>query len=275
MNMIFIPATKPEDWRSLLAKPDLHWKVGCSAMQLAYSWQEAKGFPHCIERMFKESDIPLFDDIESLLIFPEYKVPLPGGRRPSQNDVFVLAKGKGQLISIMVEGKVSESFGEIVSKWRSDPSPGKEERLNYLCGMLALEKDEISNIRYQLLHRTASAIIEAKKFNATNAIMIVHSFSKEKIGFEDYSNFASLFRVEAKLNRIHFAGNIKGIDLYLGWVMDKTKYNSEEPKDESTEGIVTARECDCCGHHELGITTKDGKYIPLKPGMKVKIIRNK
>ena len=67
----------------------------------------------------------------------------------------------------------------------------------------------------------SEAIIEAKKFNATNAIMIVHSFSKEKIGFEDYSNFASLFRVEAKLNRIHFAGNIKGTDLYLGWVMDE------------------------------------------------------
>ncbi len=46
-------------------------------------------------------------------------------------------------------------------------------------------------------------------------------------------------------------------------------------KDESIKGIVTARKCDCCGHHELGITTEDGKYIPLKPGMKVKIIRNK
>jgi hypothetical protein len=46
-------------------------------------------------------------------------------------------------------------------------------------------------------------------------------------------------------------------------------------KDESIKGIVTARKCDCCGHHELGITTEDGKYIPLKTGMKVKTMSDK
>jgi len=53
----------------------------------------------------------------------------------------------------------------------------------------------------------------------------------------------------------------------------KKKYSSKEPKDESIRGTVTARKCDCCGHHELGIITRDGKYIPLKPGVKVKIIK--
>jgi len=49
---------------------------------------------------------------------------------------------------------------------------------------------------------------------------------------------------------------------------------SSEVKDdhkESIEGVVTARKCDCCGHHEIGITTKTGEYISLKPGMKVKL----
>ena len=46
-------------------------------------------------------------------------------------------------------------------------------------------------------------------------------------------------------------------------------------KDESIKGTVTARKCDCCGHHEMGITTENEEYIPLKPGMKVKIISNK
>ncbi len=40
----------------------------------------------------------------------------------------------------------------------------------------------------------------------------------------------------------------------------------------SKTGEVTARKCDCCGHHEIGITTDDGEYIPLKPGMIVQII---
>ena len=41
--------------------------------------------------------------------------------------------------------------------------------------------------------------------------------------------------------------------------------NQEEP----IEGIVTARKCDCCGHHEIGVTTQTGENLPLKPGMKV------
>ena len=38
---------------------------------------------------------------------------------------------------------------------------------------------------------------------------------------------------------------------------------------EDTEGVVTARTCDCCGHHEIGIVTPEGEYLPLKPGMRV------
>ena len=44
-----------------------------------------------------------------------------------------------------------------------------------------------------------------------------------------------------------------------------------EQNDNKITGTVTARECDCCGHHEIGITTADGRYIPLKPGMAVEI----
>jgi hypothetical protein len=34
---------------------------------------------------------------------------------------------------------------------------------------------------------------------------------------------------------------------------------------ELIEGVVTARPCDCCGHHEIGIVTASGSYIPLRP----------
>ena len=39
----------------------------------------------------------------------------------------------------------------------------------------------------------------------------------------------------------------------------------------SIKGIVTARKCNCCGHHEIGVTTRAGEYISLKPGMKIQI----
>ncbi|HOP46794.1 MAG TPA: hypothetical protein PK874_03955 [Desulfobacteraceae bacterium] len=31
-------------------------------------------------------------------------------------------------------------------------------------------------------------------------------------------------------------------------------------------GVVTSRQCPFCGHHEIGITTQDGSFYPLKPG---------
>ncbi|RLB75972.1 MAG: hypothetical protein DRH24_18690 [Deltaproteobacteria bacterium] len=52
---------------------------------------------------------------------------------------------------------------------------------------------------------------------------------------------------------------------------EKTSEERDDHK-KSIQGIVTAKKCDCCGHHEIGIISRSGKYIPFKPGMKVKII---
>jgi hypothetical protein len=125
-----------------------------------------------------------------LLVVPEHKVPLPGGRTESQNDVFVLGSTSSGLVSICIEGKVNESFGEPVSKWGPDSSPGKQKRFQYLTETLGLEDADLSNIYYQLLHRTASAIIEAKRFHASTAVMLVHSFSEEHKWFPEFGEFA-------------------------------------------------------------------------------------
>mgnify|MGYP001118822805 CR=1 FL=1 len=225
MSRIFIPANKPEDWKSLLAKPDKHWRKGYSAKALAYCWQEADDFPECVRKIFEKSRMKLFQNIELLLAFPEYKVPLPGGARPSQNDIFVLARGNDQLVSIMVEGKMSEPFGETIAEWKEDSSKGKRSRLKFLLKELALEENEqIDAIRYQLLHRTVSAIIEAKKFKAQNALMLVNSFSRSNEWFDDYSQFLALFGLNAEPDSLVFAKNIEEIDLYFSWVKGDEKY---------------------------------------------------
>ena len=228
MSKIFIPTNNPEDWGPLLAKP-YHWKIGHSAKALAYCWQEANDFPDCVKRVFKNSGIPLFQNIELLLAFPEWKTPLLGGSRPSQNDIFILAKGNDQLISITVEGKVSESFGQTVAEWRRkrEKGEGKKIRLKYLCDKLQLDKSQIDHIRYQLLHRTASAIIEAERFNAQNALMLVHSFSQSDEGFEDYTQFLALFGLTGTPNSLVGPKNIHRINLYFGWVRGDKKYLSK------------------------------------------------
>ncbi len=56
--------------------------------------------------------------------------------------------------------------------------------------------------------------------------------------------------------------------------MNKKSSPASSKEDKPVKGIVTARECDCCGHHEIGITTESGDYIQLKTGMVIKVIND-
>jgi len=159
-----------------------------------------------------------------LIIIPEHQVPLPGGTRPSQNDCWVLARTMNDLVSIAIEGKVSEPFGPSIGEWFQDATDGKKKRLAYLCSQLGLDENLPENIRYQLLHRTASAVIEAKRFNAKFAVMAVHSFSQTAEWLDDYKDFAALFGVKSDSNSIVSVGSKDGIDLYLAWVCGDKQY---------------------------------------------------
>jgi hypothetical protein len=166
-----------------------------------------------------------------------------------------------------VEGKVSEPFGPLVSEWFQNPSEGKKERLAFLCKTLGLDEEQVQSIRYQLLHRTASAVIEAERFNAKHALMLVHSFSSTSEWFDDFKAFARLFDAEADLDQLLQAGRLSDIDLYLGWI----KGEVAKATHHSEEGIVVAKKCAHCGHHEIGIHDKEGNFRQLKPGDKVKL----
>jgi len=224
MTRIYIPSAGPDSWQQFLAEPEKQWKTGYSAKSLAYSWEEADGFPKEISDALADSDIETLNGLTPLLVIPEHKVPLPGGRTESQNDVFVLGSTLSGLVSICIEGKVNESFGEPVSKWGPDSSPGKRTRFQYLKDVLELEGKDLSTIYYQLLHRTASAIIEAKRFHASTAVMLVHSFSQEHKWFPEYCDFAKAMGVSAELNTIHGCGSRSGVNLYVGWVVGNPEY---------------------------------------------------
>jgi len=160
--------------------------------------------------------------LELLLAIPEYRVGMPGGGHASQNDLFVLAKtADGKQVCITVEGKVNESFGPTVKAWLEEPTPGKEKRMEFLRERLGLVDDIPGDIRYQLFHRTVSALVEAKRFNASYAMMIVHSFSPDKTGFKDYQAFLGLFGQSALAGSLVELPINNPIRLYLGWVSDK------------------------------------------------------
>ena len=153
---------KPEDVIPHLARQERHWKKGYSAYEL------------------------------------DLRTP---GRR-SQTDLLAFVKFVHGAAVIAVEGKVEESFRDLVSTW-NDHSPGKERRLEALCASLGLRVADVGGIRYQLLHRTASAIYEAQRYRTSRAVMLVHSFSATDASFRDFQAFAKSMRVPVQaVNRM-------------------------------------------------------------------------
>ncbi|MBM7662788.1 hypothetical protein JOC85_003599 [Bacillus mesophilus] len=219
MGKFYVPSKGATSWREFLADPVKQWKRGYSAYELARCWEEASNFPSCVDSVFKQSQIPLFNHVKILYGFPEYKVSLPGGNASSHNDLYVLANANNELLTIMVEGKVSEPFGDTVEVWLgNNPSKGKRERLEYLLKLLSLQEDCVLKIRYQLLHRTASALIEATNVAANHSLMLIHSFSEKRKWFDDYAEFVKLLGLSPKQDEIVGPVQLNGVNLYFGWV---------------------------------------------------------
>lgn len=214
---IFIPTQNAEDWKQFLAEPQKQWREDYSARSLAYAWESVPDFPPEFKRIFSKSDVPAFHQLEMLLAIPEYKVPMPGKGYASQNDLFVLAKAADRLITIMVEGKTKEPFGETLATWLAESSENKLIRLKGIQHEIGIAEIPPTT-RYQLLHRTASAMLTAKKFNARYAAVIIYSFSPINIWFEDYQAFLKLYGVDAAPNTLYFLKEIEGVQLYSGWV---------------------------------------------------------
>lgn len=219
MQKIFVPSTGPIEWKRFLAEPEKQWRPGYSACALANSWEAAGGkFPPEVNQLFSQTEDDCVCDLEMFLAFPEWKVSLPPRGHASQNDLFVLAKGKRGLVTIMVEGKVAEPFGETVERWLSPQTPGKLERLSFIQSKLGLEGFLPLGVRYQLLHRTVSAVIEAERFSAKTAVMLVHSFHQDHKWFEDYRAFLNLFLKEAaRPGLLYYLKDVSGISLFAGW----------------------------------------------------------
>jgi hypothetical protein len=142
--------------------------------------------------------------------------------------LLVLARSAtGDLVTIAVEGKAQEPFGDsTVADWRATDNRGRTDRLRQLLSTLELpDDDRLAQVRYQLLHRTAAAIIEARRFGASHALMLVHSFStpsaeRHDAWFEDFAAFAALYGVSATKGSVVRAGRLGDVTLHLGWVSD-------------------------------------------------------
>ena len=224
---VYIPTTGPDDWQRFLADPAEQWRTGFSAKTLAYCWECANGgLPNEIASMLR----PHGGEVELLLAIPEYRAALPGASRgESQSDIFALARAGHRTFAITVEGKVNEPFSETVGDWLQSASDEKRERLAFICDVLGLTLPLPNHIHYRLLHCTASAVIEARRFKTDAAAMIVHSFSRERMMFGDFAQFASLFETAKEVtvvNRLLAVRASARPPLYLGWACGDCRFLS-------------------------------------------------
>ncbi len=226
MPIIYVPTTDENDWKKRLKKPE-HWKKEYSSWETAQSWLGAAGFPRSFA--FLASFAEPFASLTPLITIPEHTVALPGGvNSPTQADVWVLASHTSGLASIAVEAKCEEGFGESVAEWLVGASQGRMERIAYVTKLLGVTQSGAGHVAYQLLHRAAGAVIEAKRFKANVAVIAVQWFdkgltgSKNPTGFDDFAAFVRLFGAQAIVapDVPVLLTWLNGIALYAVWVSD-------------------------------------------------------
>lgn len=232
---ILMPSDGAAGWKRFLAQPDLHWKAGRSASAMAHSWEQSRGWPPAIAALIE----PQFAGSEPLLVIPEWKTPLPGGERSSQSDAFVLARHAGGLLAMTIEGKVHESFGSTVADRRRDASAGAAARLDWLCERLGLG-DCPGDVHYQLLHRSASALIEAERFDAGAAAMIVHSFAADRRWHDAFARFVALLGGDPDAPGLMPVRVPGAVPLWLGWASDVPPPCLCQPACHEPKGITAA-----------------------------------
>jgi hypothetical protein len=215
---LHVPMLQPEDLVPHLGGADRHWKPGRSAHALATVWFQANEIPASVRKVLAAH--PDFAELNLVDGFFERQVDLGDGRRPSQTDLMAVCADRAGLCVVGVEGKVDETFGPRVEEWL-DGSTTKLARLQKLCAMLGLDLEKVRALRYQLLHRTASVIIEARRYHARRGVLLVHSFHSHAAGFEDFTAFTKAVGfADVTRNSVSAARTVGGLELAVAWVED-------------------------------------------------------
>ena len=196
--MLLVPATNSES----------------SSASLTTRWRDADGFPAEVARLLRSHDATA--SASMLLAIPGHQVRLAGGARAARTDLWVLARTPRGLLSIVVDdgsGHADEVTG------REQPSAESHARTTVaLRSLLEIDRDYELALGHQLFHRTACALLEARRFFATGAAVIVHSLGATRQSFVEFQDFVAL--MGGRLSRPGELAGVpprEGIALYFGW----------------------------------------------------------
>ena len=209
-------------------------------MTTAAAWQKIpSALPEKISTLLSASGDPALDCLSLVVAFPEWEVPLPFGTSSSMTDVMAITRNDHGLCTIAVEAKVDESFGPSVAEKKDYGSENVFKRIMKLEEHLKANAPFAGDIRYQLLHRTASALITAEQFHAKTAVMLVQSFCNKGTRRESFDLFVSSMKAEQSKGspNVYRVPGFDAPSLYLawsGWTSSDDQFLKTDYKDMST-----------------------------------------
>ncbi len=118
---------------------------------------------------------------------------------------------------------MDEPFGPTLAEWkRSTSATGVAKRLGHIESKLGLADTLPDTVRYQLLHRLAASVIEAERYYAKAAAMVVQSFLDDdaRNGYPDFCTFARLCGVATVEKNRMYRTVADGIPKLICWVQE-------------------------------------------------------
>jgi len=155
-------------------KPDIQWKDGRSAKELA------RFVTTSLPDMPSEIEGKLVTFVDETAVFDwdaEYVTELPGiGEGRNHDAVFF-----NEDIVVCIEAKADETLGNLIQEEMRNASVNKLGRISDLLKMIFKGGfKEYGNLRYQLLTASTGAILEAKKRGVKTVILLVIVFKSEE-----------------------------------------------------------------------------------------------
>ena len=104
-------------------------------------------------------------------------------------------------------------------------SENQQIRLDFLHRLLKVEHFDDA-IRYQLLHRTASALLTAIDFHAATAVMLVHAFDTPADRKIDFTAFCQAMGASEVAPDLFMVPGFTTPSLYLAWCDGNNEYRN-------------------------------------------------